>query len=75
PTMALCDSIIDSMSLKVGAETLKQWEAVKADCSNMSLSETMGEYQWPLIEEKSSKKPAERDITSFSEHYRIESKP
>ena len=74
PTIALCDSIIDSMRLKVGPETLKQLELAKAVCSDMSLSDVMGEYQWPLIEEKSSKKPQERDITPVYEAGRIERK-
>ena len=74
PTMALCDSIIESMSLKVGKKTLSEWEKVKDNCPDMSLAETMGEYQWPLFEEKPSKKPKERDITSMHGQDWIENK-
>ncbi|MAE35582.1 MAG: hypothetical protein CMH97_10210 [Oceanospirillaceae bacterium] len=74
PTIALCDSIIDSMRLKVGKKTLSEWENVKENCPDMSLSETMGEYQWPLFEEKPSKKPKERDITSMHGQDWIENK-
>ena len=74
PTMALCDSIIESMSLKVGKKTHSEWEKVKENCPDMSLSETMGEYQWPLFEEKPLKKPKERDITSMHGQDWIENK-
>ena len=72
PTMALCDSIIESMSLKVGKKTHSEWEKVKENCPDMSLSETMGEYQWPLFEEKRSKKSKEKDITPANDELRIE---
>ena len=72
PTMALCDSIIESMSLKVGKKTHSEWEKVKENCPDMSLSETMGEYQWPLFEEKRSKKSKERDIAPANDELRIE---
>jgi hypothetical protein len=45
---------------------------VKENCPDMSLSETMGEYQWPLFEEKRSKKSKERDITPANDELRIE---
>jgi len=74
PTMALCDSIIDSMRLKVGKKTLSEWEKVKENCPDMSLAENMGEYQWPLFEENSSKKSKEKEISSMNGQDWIESK-
>ncbi len=74
PTIALCDSIIDSMRLNVGKKTLSEWEKVKDNCPDMSLSETMGEYQWPLFEEKSSKKSKEKEISSLNGQDWIENK-
>jgi hypothetical protein len=58
----------------VGKKTLSEWEKVKDNCPDMSLAETMGEYQWPLFEEKPSKKPKERDITSMHGQDWIENK-
>ncbi|WP_320820422.1 hypothetical protein [Thalassolituus sp.] len=75
PLFALCDSIIDSMRLNVGKSTQAQWDQVKATCPDMSLTENFGELPWPLIKEKPSKKPKERDITPGDEAKRMPFKP
>jgi hypothetical protein len=67
PLFKLCDSIIDSLHLKVGPETQAQWDKVKATCPDMSLTETFGELPWPLKVEKKSKKSKEVDITPTPE--------
>lgn len=64
PLFELCDSIISSFRLEVGQQTLAEWEKVKASCPDMSLTETMMEFPWPLKYEKPSKKRLEVDITS-----------
>lgn len=60
PLFALCDSIIDSLRLEVGANTKAEWEKVKATCPDMSITQTFGELPWPLIEPKKGK---ELDVT------------
>jgi hypothetical protein len=75
PLFALCDSIIDSMRLEVGASTQAEWDKVKAICPDMSLTESFGELPWPLIKEKPNKKPKERDITPSDEAKRMPFKP
>ena len=63
PLKALCDSIIHSLQLQVGEQTLAEWNRVKASCPDMSLTKTMGEFPWPLGKDKKPKKPKEVDIT------------
>lgn len=62
PLFELCDSIVNSMRLEVGASTQAEWNKVKSSCPDMSLSESFGELPWPLMKEKSGKK-MEADIT------------
>ncbi|WP_185230996.1 hypothetical protein [Teredinibacter franksiae] len=64
PLFKLCDSIIDSLRLEVGAQTQAEWDKVKATCPDMSITETFGELPWPLKVEKARKKPKEVDITA-----------
>ena len=70
PQMELCDSIINSMRLHVGPKTRAAWE--KAQRPGVKLSESMGEFNWPIIEEDASKESDERDITPANEELRIE---
>jgi len=64
PLFKLCDSIIDSLRLQVGAQTQAEWDKVKATCPDMSITEIFGELPWPLKVEKARKKPKEVDITA-----------
>jgi hypothetical protein len=70
PQMELCDSIISSMRLHVGPKTRAAWE--KAQRPGVKLSESMGEFNWPIIEEDASNESAERDITPANDELRIE---
>ena len=67
PLFKLCDSIINSFRLDVGAQTQAEWDKVKATCTDMSITETMGEFPWPLKKEKPTKNPKEVDITPSPE--------
>ena len=67
PLMALCDSIINSMHIKVGESTLAKWNKVKEECPDMSITEEFGELPWPLFKEKPAKASKERDITPGGE--------
>ena len=73
PQMELCDSIINSMRLHVGPKTRAAWE--NAQRPGVKLSESMGEFNWPIIEEDASADSAERDITPADAELRIEDKP
>ena len=75
PIFALCDSIIDSMRLEVGQSTQAEWDKVKETCPDMSLSDTMGEFKWPLFEEEPNKDPKEKEILQKHEANRISDKP
>ena len=70
PQMELCDSIISSMRLHVGPNTRAAWE--KAQRPGVKLSESMGEFNWPIIEEDALNESAERDITPANDELRIE---
>ncbi|KZY99047.1 hypothetical protein A3746_05915 [Oleibacter sp. HI0075] len=70
PQMELCDSIINSMRLHVGPKTRAAWE--KAQRPGVKLSESMGEFNWPIIEEDASNESAERDITPTDVELRLE---
>ena len=63
PLFQLCDSIIDSMRLEVGKDTQAEWNKVKATCPDMSITETFGEFPWPLFKEKAPKKHKLVDVT------------
>lgn len=63
PLFTLCDSIIESFRIKVGAHTQAEWDKVKATCPDMAITPNFGELPWPLKVEKSQKKPNEVDIT------------
>ncbi len=63
PLLKLCDSIIDSLHLDVGSKTQAEWDTVKQSCPDMSIAESIGEFQWPLKVVKPFKKPQEVDIT------------
>ena len=63
PIFALCNSIIDSMRLEVGKSTQAEWDKVQETCPGVSLSETMGEFKWPLFENEADNEPDEKDIT------------
>jgi hypothetical protein len=71
PIFALCDSIIDSMRLEVGLSTQAEWNKVKESCPDMSLSETMGEFKWPLFKEEPNKEPTEKEILQDHDVNRI----
>lgn len=71
PIFALCDSIIDSMRLEVGKSTQGEWDKVKETCTDMALSESMGEFQWPLFKEEPNDEPTEKDITLVDEIQKI----
>lgn len=71
PLFALCDSIIDSMRLEVGLSTQAEWNKVKESCPDMSLSETMGEFKWPLFKEEPNKEPTEKEILQEHDVNRI----
>ena len=73
PMMELCDSIISSMRLHVGPKTRAAWE--NAQRPGVKLSESMGEFNWPIIEENASNESAERDITPANDELRIEDRP
>lgn len=62
----LCDSIINSLQLDVGKTMLAEWNKVKKSCPDMSITPTLGEFQWPLKVPKPSKKRHEKDITPAS---------
>lgn len=63
PQHELCNSIIDSMRLEVGAQTKAEWEKVKETCPDISIAETMGEFEWPLSKETKTLKDKEVDVT------------
>ncbi|WP_018415678.1 hypothetical protein [Teredinibacter turnerae] len=72
PMFKLCDSIINSFHLDVGAKTQAEWDKVKATCPDMSITDSFGELPWPLKKEKKSKNPKEVDITPASDPIVIE---
>ncbi|WP_028875481.1 hypothetical protein [Teredinibacter turnerae] len=72
PMFKLCDSIINSFHLDVGAKTQAEWEKVKATCPDMSITDSFGELPWPLKKETKSKNPKEVDITPASDPVVIE---
>lgn len=63
PLFSLCNSIINSLKLEVGKQTLSKWEEISEATSDMSIVDSFPELPWPLKLEKQSKKPKERDIT------------
>ena len=71
PIFALCNSIIDSMRLEVGKSTQAEWDKVQETCPGVSLSETMGEFKWPLFENEADNEPDEKDITPSGEPNRV----
>lgn len=71
PIFALCNSIIDSMRLEVGKSTQAEWDKVQETCPDVSLSETMGEFKWPLFENEADNEPDEKDITPSGEPNRV----
>jgi hypothetical protein len=73
PLFALCDSIIDSMRLEVGQSTQAEWDKVKETCPDMSLSDTMGEFKWPLFEEEANSEPTEKEILQADDTKKIPS--
>ena len=71
PIFALCNSIIDSMRLEVGKSAQAEWDKVKETCPDMTLSDTMGEFKWPLFEEEPNKDPKEKEILQADEPQKI----
>ena len=71
PIFALCDSIIDSMRLEVGQSTQAEWDKVQETCPDMTLSDSMGEFKWPLFENEADNEPDEKDITPSGEPNRV----
>ncbi len=67
PLFKLCDSIIDTLRLDVGQTTQANWDKVKETCPSMSITESMGEFPWPLQNPKKSSKNSEMDITPSQE--------
>lgn len=63
PLFKLCDEIISTFRLEVGQLTQDKWDKVKVTCPDMSITETMGEFQWPLKKAKKTSKTSELDIT------------
>lgn len=63
PLLKLCDDIISTFRLEVGEQTLNEWNKVKANCPDMSITESMEEFPWPLKINKKPTKKAEVDIT------------
>lgn len=63
PLFKLCDDIISTFRLDVGESTQNEWNRVKDTCPDMSITETMEEFPWPLKIPKKSSTPKEVDIT------------
>ena len=51
----LAENIINSFSLELSPEIQIQWDAIKAQCTGMSLSETFAPLKWPVSEFQKSK--------------------
>ncbi len=56
PMLELNQAIVDTFRLEVGPTMQAQWEEVKKDCPEMSLSETFGELKWPIKPEDVGKR-------------------
>ena len=63
------------MRLEVGKSTQAEWDKVKEICPDMALSDTMGEFKWPLFEEEANSEPTEKEILQEHEANRISDKP
>lgn len=48
PMLELFDKIIGTFKLEVGPKTLANWNAVKASCPDMSITQEFGELKWPI---------------------------
>lgn len=62
PVFELCDKIVESFRLKVGPESLAQWQRVAKTCPDMSLTPTFGELQWPIRKSRKKNQETEKEI-------------
>lgn len=48
PMMALAEQVIKTFGFEMGDKTRQEWDKVKQICSDMSLTDTFGQLQWPI---------------------------
>jgi hypothetical protein len=53
----LAKEIIQSVTLELGSQSQTQWDRVKDECPDMSLSESFAPLQWPIKPEDIEKSP------------------
>lgn len=65
PLFNLNDSIVETFSLEVGPTMQAQWDEIKAQCPDMSLTDSFGELKWPIKPEDVGKTKDTSEVEKY----------